>query len=63
MVKVYFETEGYAELAAIFFDEGVYIDCLPQLEREAKRMGFTKVTEDIEHSIADDELIKQIERL
>jgi len=63
MIRVFFERRGYAELAAVFIDERMYNDCVPQLERMAKDMGFDKVTESIEHSIATDKLIKQIEEL
>ena len=47
-VKVYFETEGYAELVAIFDDEKMYLACLPALEELANKEGFTKVTESIQ---------------
>lgn len=63
MIRVFFETGGYSELAAVFIDERLYIDCLPQLERMAKDMGFDRVTESIEHSIATDNLIEQIQKL
>lgn len=46
-VKVYFETEGYAELVAIFDSSETYNACLPALEKLAKKNGFTKVTESI----------------
>ena len=46
-VKVYFETEGYAELVAIFDSEQTYLVCLPALEALANKNGFTKVTESL----------------
>lgn len=60
MIRVFFETDGYSELAAVFIDEKLYIDCLPQLERMAKDMGFTRVTESTLYSR---ELITLIEKL
>jgi len=63
MIRVFFERGGYAELAAVFIDDRMYNDCVPALERMAKDMGFDRVTESIEHSIATDKLIKQIEQL
>jgi hypothetical protein len=46
-VKVYFETEGYAELVAIFDSSETYNACVPALEKLAKKNGFTKVTESL----------------
>jgi hypothetical protein len=48
MVKVYFETDGYVELVAIFATESNYMVCLPILELEAIKQGFMRVTESIE---------------
>jgi len=48
MVKVYFETDGYAELVAIFDNESTYSICLPALEKQAKENGFAFVTESID---------------
>ena len=63
MIRVFFERGGYAELVAVFIDEHAYNDCVPALERLRKDMDFDKMTESIEHSIATDKLIKQIEQL
>jgi len=54
MVKVYFETSGYAELAATFTHESTYIKCLEQLTKQALLMGFDKVTETIEEDDRED---------
>ena len=48
MIKVYFETIGYAELVATFNNEDIYINCLPSLQEECIRLGFKIVTESIE---------------
>lgn len=48
MVKVYFETSGYAELVATFTHESTYVKCLPQLTKQALLMGFDRVTETID---------------
>ena len=48
MIKVYFETSGYAEIVATFADEVLYGICLPALEKEAEERGFEFVTESIE---------------
>lgn len=48
MIKVYFETSGYAEIVATFADEVLYGICLPALEQEANERGFEFVTESIE---------------
>jgi Mg2+/citrate symporter len=45
MVKVYFETDSYAEEIATFSSDAVYIACLPALEDIAIKFGFNKVTE------------------
>jgi len=45
MIRVYFETEGYAELVAIFQDEDIYLMCLNALKKECRKRGFLKVTE------------------
>lgn len=50
MVKVYFETEGYAELVAIFDSEETYMVCLPALEKLAELNGFIYVTESVEEN-------------
>ena len=47
MVKVYFETDGYAKLVAIFDSEETYAVCLEALERNAKENGFLYVTESV----------------
>lgn len=51
MIKVYFETTGYAELVAIFGDELTYQACLPALKRTAKICGFCKVTETVKEEV------------
>jgi hypothetical protein len=63
MVRVFFERGGHAELVAVFMDEYTYKDCVPALERLCKDMGFDKLTESIEHSVATDDIIKQINEL
>jgi hypothetical protein len=40
MVKVYFETGGYAKLVAIFDSEETYNACLPALEKLRKKHGI-----------------------
>lgn len=47
-VRVYFETKGYAELVATFDSEDLYLICRPALVKQAKKDGFTKVTESID---------------
>jgi hypothetical protein len=63
MVRVFFERGGHAELVAVFIDEYTYNDCVPALERLCKDMGFDNMTESIEHSVATDDIIKQINEL
>lgn len=63
MIRVFFEKGGYAELVAVFIDEHAYNDCVPALERLCKDMGFDNLTESIEHSVATDNIIKQINEL
>lgn len=63
MIRVFFEKGGYAELVAVFIDEYTYNDCVPALERLRKDMDFDKMTESFEHSVATDNIIKQIEEL
>jgi len=63
MVRVFFERGGHAELVAVFIDEYTYNDCVSALERLCKDMGFDNLTESIEHSVATDNIIKQIEEL
>ena len=63
MIRVFFERKGYAELVAVFMDEYTYNDCLEKLERLCKDMGFDKVTESIEYSVASEELINLISKL
>lgn len=47
-VKVYFETDGYAELVAIFDSSETYMACLPALEKLAEKHNFLRVTESID---------------
>lgn len=47
MVKVYFETNSYAELVAIFDNEETYAACFPALEELAKKHGYF-ITESVE---------------
>lgn len=63
MIRVFFERRGHAELVAVFIDEYTYNDCVPALERLCKDMGFDNLTESIEHSVATDNIIKQINEL
>lgn len=55
MVKVYFESNGYADLVAVFSDENVYQICLPSLEKLAKSYNMI-VTE----SLDDRELVNMV---
>ena len=59
MVTVYFETESYAEVNAIFNHEDDYIECLPMLEKNAKKHGFTKVTESVDDLDINDCVIEE----
>jgi hypothetical protein len=49
MIKVYFETNGYAEHVATFNNEDIYVNCMPALQEECIRLGFKIVTESIEN--------------
>ena len=46
MIKVYFGTAGYSELAAVFDDEDVYDLCIHKLKAFAFKHGMT-ITESI----------------
>jgi hypothetical protein len=61
MVKVFFETPGYAELVAIFSDEDSYYACLPALEKLVEKHGFPRITESIEEMSlqAVDDILKK----
>jgi len=48
MVRVYFETDGYAELVAIFDSEATYDACYEALEKQAKDNNFLYVTESVD---------------
>lgn len=50
MIEVFFETSGYAELAAVYATEAEYMDNLPKLEKLAQEQGFERVTESIKIS-------------
>jgi hypothetical protein len=56
MVKVYFETGGYAELVAIFDSEETYDACLDALEKLRKKHGFDFISE----SIVDEKTINEL---
>jgi hypothetical protein len=56
MVKVYFETGGYAELVAIFDSEETYDACLPALEKLRKNHGFDFISE----SVVDEKEINEL---
>ena len=56
MIRVFFETDGYSELAAVFVDERTYINCLPALEIMAQNQCFKRVTEYEENSIASSKI-------
>jgi len=47
MIKVYFETDGYAELVAIFKNEEDYNTISGVLLVMAKEAGFNSVTEEV----------------
>ena len=49
MIQVYFETESYAEVVALFNDSELYNACVPILEKIAKERGFDIVTESVIH--------------
>jgi hypothetical protein len=57
MVKVYFETSGYAELVAIFDNEETYMVCLHSLEKLALENGFDIVTESIDEELSINQLV------
>ncbi len=57
MVKVYFETEGYAELVAIFASESTYMACFNALESQALEQGFMFVTESIVEEVSLNDLL------
>ena len=44
MIKVYFESNSHSELVATFESEGLYMACLPSLEKAAseERMIVTE---------------------
>jgi hypothetical protein len=46
VVEVYFESSAHAEKVAEFYDEDLYMACLPALEKYAKkaRMVVTETT-------------------
>ena len=46
-ITVYYESNTHAEEVAIFYDELIYMECLPRLKRDAKSKRM-KVTESIE---------------
>ena len=56
MVKVYFETEGYTELVAIFASESTYMACFNALESQALEQGFMFVTESVVEQVNIEEL-------
>ena len=45
MIKVFFEHNGIAELVTIFRDEEIYQSCLPALEEQMIKEGFSRITE------------------
>jgi hypothetical protein len=48
MIKVYFESEGYAEHVATFYSEEMYMSCLHPLYLMCNKLGFDNVTELVE---------------
>jgi hypothetical protein len=48
MVRVYFESDNYAEQVATFQSEDIYNAMLPHLLEHAKKLGFDRVTEHLE---------------
>lgn len=44
MIKVYFESNGYKELVAIFADSELYLECYDKLHRLAEAEGY-RITE------------------
>ncbi len=48
VVKVFFETAGYAEEFCTYTNEAEYIADLPRLEKLAREMGYDYVTETID---------------
>jgi hypothetical protein len=49
MIKVYFETKGYAEHVATFFSKEMYMSCLSSLQAMCEKLGFDIVTESVEY--------------
>ena len=55
-VKVYFEVIGsHSELVAIFANESIYNDCLPELEARAQERGMV-VTESVCEDLSLDDI-------
>ena len=63
MVRVYFERGLHADLVAVFMDELTYQQCVPELEKLCKDMGYDSVTESVEYSLKTELLITQIKQL
>lgn len=55
MIKVYFESNGYADLVAVFSDEDIYQRCLPSLEKLAKSYNMI-----LTESLDDRELVNMV---
>jgi hypothetical protein len=53
MIKVYFETENYSELVAVFANEDLYVACVPTLELAASLSNST-LTESVEEEDLSD---------
>lgn len=49
MITVYFESGCHSEIVARFYDESIYIQCLPMLEKIAKELRMT-----VSESVNDD---------
>ena len=56
MVKVYFETDGYTELVAVFKNDAIYSSCVNGLEELAGDYRMV-LTESVEDDIELSELI------
>ena len=57
MVKVYFESNGYAELVAVFKNDAIYASCVDGLEKLAGKYRMI-LTESVDGEIELSDLIK-----
>lgn len=57
MVKVYFESNGYAELVAVFKNDAIYASCVDGLEKLAGKYRMILI-ESVDDEIELSDLIK-----